>query len=123
MNEPLASGGTPLPHTLYPARRLQRLFLFALLGIAATTFLGQIIIHRSAAVDAFDGRVIHLASRQCWHSQGLGQLALAVQAAPPDARPALAKELAELLAHWKQGHETLQRGDRESGLRPLNDES
>src|SRR5947207_15905084 len=88
----------PPPRDRNPTLRLQTLFVLALGTIACTALLSPILFQREIAAQAAATRLIEQSGRQRALSQSLCKVALQLQPLPPEARPARAATLRELLA-------------------------
>ncbi|MFO0809590.1 MAG: PAS domain S-box protein [Gemmataceae bacterium] len=115
-------GVTPVPLDYNPAHRLHLLFILALVAVACSTFIGQVIIQRDIANQEYDAQLVNISGRQRAISQAIVKLAWAIQSAGPDNRAAMARDLRSQLSYWKKVHEGLQEGNPESLLPALHQE-
>ncbi len=95
-------------------RRLTRLYLLALAGVAALTCIGQLIIQRALIVQQDDAYVVNIAGRQRFMSQSIAKLSLRIEDEPTNAH--LRKELLAYAERLARSHTALKFGDPDLGL-------
>ena len=100
-------------------RRLGRLYITALLGIALSILASQLLVQRYIGSQEDDSRVINVAGRQRMLSQKISKLVLKLSI---NASDTLIADLDQTLDLWMQSHEGLMEGSVQLGLKGNNSE-
>lgn len=105
---------------LTPESRLRRLYIAALVTIAASVIFGQALVHRTLSRSESDGVRINLAGRQRMLSAHLVRSAAELRfVVPAENRRELRSEIHAVLRKIEHSHELLVHGDVGGRLRPL----
>ncbi len=91
-------------------QRVQKWYVLALLAIAVTVIVAQILIQSHLNSQLNDSRIINVAGRQRAYSQKLVKEVLLFQSVSKDinVRNSYSSEIKQVLALWKEAHQSLQ---------------
>ena len=99
------------------ARKLTKLYVFALTLVAILTITGQILIQNSINKQLSDSHIINLAGKQRYMSQQISKVVLLIYADVPHIHSEnKIDHLERLLINWKKNHQGLQYGNNEFNL-------
>jgi two-component system, NarL family, sensor histidine kinase DegS len=98
-------------------KKLRRFYIFALLTIAVTVILSQLLIQFNLKSQLSDSRIINTSGKQRMLSQKLVKEVLIISAIPDSSsKKSQLKNLNETLSTWKFNHNALEKGNDSLGF-------